>query len=199
MSTFSSSAAVRASRCRSLTLLAALLLVDYYAITNSVNALVNAFHPSSDVLFFAANSKTNCLTRRRRSWNGIAGVVTTPATTTTTTTTTTSLFMGKLRSKQADLQKKMMMAKKMKEEQQQQSTVAGDPPSTSSLSSFKDTSSSVRLSDVEMKEQNDRKRFEELLATSTVSNKEDYLNEEQELENIDAYRKYNVFCCTPPL
>jgi hypothetical protein len=45
-------------------------------------------------------------------------------------------------------------------------------------------------------QKNDQKRFEELLASSVaavggeeVSSTSDYLTEEQELENIDAYRK----------
>lgn len=92
-----------------------------------------------------------------------------------------------------------MMAKKMKEEQQRGNGSGDQTEMTSSSSSVGEKS--MRMSDAEMKEQNDRKRFEELLASSTVSRNEDYLTEQQELENIDAYRKYSVapmyltICC----
>lgn len=143
--------------------------------------VVDGFHPS--VLSRVVPTKDSV---NHPSWGRHHGGVFRAA---STDSTSTALFMGKLRNKQADLQKKMMLAKKQKEEQEQ-SNNGGDQSTTASSSSSQQ--SQVRLSDMEMKEQNDRKRFEELLASSAVSMSDvssDYLTEEQELENIDAYRK----------
>eukprot|EP00529_Nitzschia_sp_RCC80_P028820 CAMPEP_0113467002 /NCGR_PEP_ID=MMETSP0014_2-20120614/14580_1 /TAXON_ID=2857 /ORGANISM="Nitzschia sp." /LENGTH=324 /DNA_ID=CAMNT_0000359277 /DNA_START=101 /DNA_END=1072 /DNA_ORIENTATION=- /assembly_acc=CAM_ASM_000159 len=142
----------------------------------------------------------------------------TPAASTTTTTTTT-LWMGKLRNKQAELQRKMEAAKKarMQEEKGQD-----EDSSSSSSSSFSEaTSTKPRISDKEMKELNDRKRFEQLLSSSIAmspNNGEEggyddedddetdyssrgggvggdvdmslmYLSVNQEEENIDAYTR----------
>jgi hypothetical protein len=97
---------------------------------------------------------------------------------TRTTTSTTSLFMGKLRNRQAELQKKLALAKKQNAskgqlQQQAESGVAA-------------------LSDEEIKELNDRKRFEELLQGSQAflggGSDDDYLSADQQDESIDAYR-----------
>mmetsp|Transcript_11937 Transcript_11937/g.13694 ORF Transcript_11937/g.13694 Transcript_11937/m.13694 type:complete len:328 (+) Transcript_11937:59-1042(+) len=97
----------------------------------------------------------------------------------------TSLFMGKLRNRQAELQKKMVLAKQQAAEEKENN----------------DDSSGVdsRLTDEEIKEQNDRKRFEKLLksntaATMSIANgdkflSDNYLTTEQEEETIDAYRQ----------
>ena len=88
----------------------------------------------------------------------------------------------KFRNKQAELAKKMEIAKKQKAEKEgldQEPTKA------------------VKLSDKEIKEQNDRLRFDELLKSQSVSmnsiSSDSYLNKQQEEEDIDAYRKYP--CC----
>ncbi|KAG7342235.1 hypothetical protein IV203_007327 [Nitzschia inconspicua] len=94
----------------------------------------------------------------------------------------TTLFMGKLRSRQAELQKKMALAKKQNANK--------DPQQDPQQSSLSDSHANSRLSDEEMKKENDRKRFEELLRGSQVfSGDDDYLNEQQEEETIDAYRR----------
>ena len=93
----------------------------------------------------------------------------------------TSLFMGKLRNKQAELQRKMMLAK---QQNAQKAKENGDD-------------SKVRMTDEELKEANDRKRFDELLNSSSAmigeKSSDSYLTQEQEEENIDAYREF--FCC----
>ena len=57
--------------------------------------------------------------------------------------------------------------------------------------------SKVRMTDEELKEANDRKRFDELLNSSSAmigeKSSDSYLTQEQEEENIDAYREF--FCC----
>lgn len=96
----------------------------------------------------------------------------------------TSLFMGKMKNKQAELQRKMMLAKQQRanEDDAESSSKAGEDKR--------------RMTDQELKEMNDRKRFEELLNSQSASigatdakSSENYLSEEQEEENIDAYRK----------
>lgn len=91
---------------------------------------------------------------------------------------TTAIAAKKIRSKQADLLKKMAMAKeqKMKTDESPVTVSADD-----------------RLSDKAMKEQNDRRRFEEMLKKESVSlnsvSSDGYLSLEQEEAEIDAYRK----------
>jgi len=97
----------------------------------------------------------------------------------------TSLFMGKFRSRQAELQKKMMLAKKQGAKERQKNDDSSEVDS--------------RLTDAEIKEQNDRKRFEELLNSNTAASmsianggnslSDNYLTTEQEEETIDAYRR----------
>ena len=86
----------------------------------------------------------------------------------------------KMRNKQADLAKKMALAKEQNAQKQSVYTP--------------ETKKEERLSDEEMKEQNDRRRFEELLKTQAVSlgdiSSENYLTQQQEEEIIDAYREY---------
>jgi hypothetical protein len=102
--------------------------------------------------------------------------------------TTTSLGMGKQpRSKQAELAKKMALAKKENSEQ------PGDDQASETTK---------RLTNKEVKEQNDRKRFEELLQKQSSSlsdvSSDGYLNKQQEEAEIDAYGTYNVlarFAC----
>jgi len=99
---------------------------------------------------------------------------------------TTSLFMGKFQNKQAELQKKMMLAK------QQAAQKANEGNDESSPKADKQK---MRMTDEEQKEANDRKRFEALLNSHSASigasekSSENYLSQEQEEENIDAYRK----------
>ena len=141
----------------------------------------------------------------------------------TSTTTTTTLWMGKLRNKQAELQRKMEAAKKarMQEEkgQNEESSSLSSSKETLSTSSDRENDSTTRLSDEEMKELNDRKRFEQLLSSSIAMSRNDgeggyddddetdgynsrrrgdsddvdmsltYLSINQEEENIDAYSK----------
>ena len=104
----------------------------------------------------------------------------------------TALFMGKSINKQAELRRKMQLAKQQKEAPSSSpEAVAEEDGDDSSVSSNR------RLSDKEMKERNDRKRFEELLQKSTASaiwndyatGEDDYKNHEQVLEEIEAQRK----------
>lgn len=90
--------------------------------------------------------------------------------------------MGKFKNKQAELQRKMMLAK----QQAAQKTNGGDDSITCDKKG--------RMSDEEVKEANDRKRFEELLNSHSASigaekSSDNYLTLEQEEETIDAYRK----------
>lgn len=82
-------------------------------------------------------------------------------------------MVKKMRNKQAELLKKMAEAK----EQKAQSDMGGGE----------------RLSDKKIKEQNDRRRFEEMLKKQTASlndvSSDGYLSKEQEEAEIDAYRK----------
>ena len=94
----------------------------------------------------------------------------------------TSLYMGKIRNKQAELQRKMIIAKQQAAEKENK----GD-------------AKQKRMTDEEMKEINDRKRFEELLNSHSASigavgerESENYLSQQQEEENIDAYRKFLI-------
>lgn len=92
----------------------------------------------------------------------------------------TSLFMGKIRNKQAELQRKMMLAKQQAAQKAKEGN-AGEEIK--------------RMTDEEVKEMNDRKRFDELLNSHSAligggeKESENYLSQEQEEENIDAYRK----------
>eukprot|EP00536_Pseudo-nitzschia_multiseries_P001139 jgi/Psemu1/250244/estExt_Genewise1Plus.C_140095 len=92
--------------------------------------------------------------------------------------------MGKLRNKQAELQRKVMLARQQAAEK-----------ANSSSPSEEGGEKKIRMTDEELKEINDRKRFEELLNSNSASFKTDsesddnYLNQQQEEENIDAYRK----------
>jgi hypothetical protein len=111
---------------------------------------------------------------------------TTATTSTTSTTTTTQLSMGKglnkIKNKQLDLKRKLELAKQQKQE------ASGEPVEG-------DSSSKKTLSVEEIKERNDRKRFEELLekAGANVLNdftSDAYLNTNQEEEEITAQSKY---------
>lgn len=94
--------------------------------------------------------------------------------------TSTSLSMGKSRNKQADLRRKMELAKQQKEEV---------------TSSGGGQAKEKPLTDEEIRERNDRLRFEELLkkegATmlNDYSSQEGYLNKNQEEDEIIAYKK----------
>eukprot|EP00531_Pseudo-nitzschia_arenysensis_P004564 CAMPEP_0116136282 /NCGR_PEP_ID=MMETSP0329-20121206/11638_1 /TAXON_ID=697910 /ORGANISM="Pseudo-nitzschia arenysensis, Strain B593" /LENGTH=280 /DNA_ID=CAMNT_0003631133 /DNA_START=101 /DNA_END=940 /DNA_ORIENTATION=+ len=97
--------------------------------------------------------------------------------------TSAALFMGKLRNKQAELQRKMMLAK------QQAAQKANENDDDSSTGGKQ----KLRMTDEELKEANDRKRFDELLNSQSASigaqSSDNYLSQEQEEENIDAFRK----------
>ena len=84
----------------------------------------------------------------------------------------------KMRNKQAELAKKMALAKKQKD------GVPGEA---------KGVTKGEKLSAKEMKEKNDRLRFEELLQKQTTSlnsvSSDGYLNKQQEDEEIRAYSK----------
>ena len=93
---------------------------------------------------------------------------------------TTTLFMGKSINKQAELRKKMEMAKKQK---------AGAVPASEEADDQKKA-----LSDQDIKERNDRLRFDELLKKSSAAvfndySSDGYLNKQQEEEEINAQRK----------
>ena len=85
----------------------------------------------------------------------------------------------KIRNKQAEMLRKLKQARDQNKDDSAESTEAS-------------SSTKKRISDEEMKERNDRKRFEELLNSQTSSmdyNSDGYLNKEQEMEEIDAARK----------
>lgn len=89
--------------------------------------------------------------------------------------------MGKkLRSNQAELRRKMQIAKEQKRK------MGGDGGESSN-------GNEVRLSATEIKERNDRKRFEQLLKSTIVSIDESddltYLTDQQEEEEINAYNR----------
>jgi hypothetical protein len=95
------------------------------------------------------------------------------------------LFMAggskSLNNKQAALRQKMELAKRQKmDEEQQHSSLSNSKPS---------------LSDQEVRERNDRLRFEELLRKGSVNvfndcSTDGYLSRKQEEEEIDAVRKF---------
>lgn len=86
----------------------------------------------------------------------------------------------KMQNKQAELAKKLALAK-------QQNALKEGVDATSSRGTG-------RLTDSEIKERNDRLRFEELLKKQTASlndiSSDGYLSKQQEDAEIDAYRKY---------
>ena len=90
--------------------------------------------------------------------------------------------MGKLRNKQAELQRKMMLAK---QQAAQKANENGDEAGKQK----------ARLTDDELKKANDRKRFDELLNSQSAyigsQSSDNYLSQEQEEENIEAYRKFS--------
>ena len=99
--------------------------------------------------------------------------------------TSTSLLMAKkIRNKQAELMKKMAEAKKQNQDPSKPRQEAAP--------------SQKKMTDQEIKEQNDRRRFEELLKSRAVSmndiSSDGYLSKGQEEAEIDAYRKYYTFC-----
>jgi hypothetical protein len=126
-------------------------------------------------LFVSAGTRTDCVTAFQQQQHRPS------LPPSSSETISTALFMGKLRNRQAELQKKMAIAK-------QQNKNKGDDGSSSSSS---------LLSAQEIKEQNDRKRFDELLkgsvalqfADDDVNDVDLYLNQQQEEEEIDAYSK----------
>jgi hypothetical protein len=94
----------------------------------------------------------------------------------------TTLGMAKkMRNKQLELVKKMAMAKEQNLKQD---------------GTMDDSKAVDRLSDRELKEQNDRRRFEEMLQKQTASlnfvSSDGYLSREQEEAEIDAYRKSDL-------
>jgi len=88
-------------------------------------------------------------------------------------------MVKKMRNKQADLAKKLAAAK---EQNMKQDENLVDRPRVE-----------TRLSDRDLKELNDRRRFEDLLEKQTASlnfvSSDGYLSREQEEAEIDAYRK----------
>ena len=120
----------------------------------------------------------------------------TKRTSTTTTTTTTTLWMGKLRNKQAELQRKMEAAKKarMQEEigQNEESSSSSSSKETLSSSSDRNNISKPRLSDKEIKELNDRKRFEQLLSSSIAMSRNDGEGGYDDNDGDDKTDGYNI-------
>jgi hypothetical protein len=95
--------------------------------------------------------------------------------------------LNKIKGKQADLKRKLELAKQQKREASGENT--DDPDS--------DDASSLVLTEEEIKERNDRKRFEQLLERegSKMLNNYDsdgYLSIKQEEEEITASRKYTI-------
>jgi hypothetical protein len=103
--------------------------------------------------------------------------------TSTTRSTLTTLGMAKSISKQAELMKKLQQAKQLAKESSGETDAESASPTEN-----------TKLSAKEIKERNDRLRFQELLATSGSSVMNDYssdgyLNRQQEEEEISAARK----------
>ena len=106
--------------------------------------------------------------------------------TSTCGTTTTSLQMGKkIRNKQAELAQKMKLAKKQAAEKQGLDINDDDDESNANKG---------KLSDEEMKEMNDRRRFDDLLKQQAVTmndiSSDGYLSKQQEEAEMDAVRKF---------
>ena len=91
--------------------------------------------------------------------------------------------LNKSKNKQADLQRKMELAKQQKLKEQ-----GLDEPEAA-------TTNQQQLSPQEIKERNDRKRFEQLLQRENMNKmlndytSDGYLNKQQEEEEITAARK----------
>jgi hypothetical protein len=108
----------------------------------------------------------------------------------TSASSSTALHMAKNSlKKQADLRRKLELAKQQNKEETDSDSGMGDPAQKQS-----------RMSDAELKEKNDRLRFEELLrkGSSSVLNDysaDGYLNQSQEEEEIEASREYKHCCC----
>lgn len=97
------------------------------------------------------------------------------------------LFMAKSsKSKQAALKEKLEEAKRQKQQQEQ-----AEPPVYNCSDGAPARTNT--LTEKELKERNDRLRFEELLKKKSFSS-EGYLNVQQEEENIDAFRTYMSPC-----
>lgn len=97
-----------------------------------------------------------------------------------------TLGMAKSISKQADLMKKLKEAKQQARESSGETDDDGDESSSPTEKS--------KLSATEIKERNDRLRFQQLLETSGASvlndySSDGYLNKQQEEEEISAARK----------
>lgn len=97
--------------------------------------------------------------------------------------TTSQLNMAKkIRNKQAELAKKLALAKEQNAREEGIESEGSE--------------SSGRLSDSEIKEVNDRRRFDELLKTQSASMNtvasDGYLSKQQEDAEIDAYRKFQI-------
>ena len=93
--------------------------------------------------------------------------------------------LNKAKNKQTLLQQKMEEAKRQKMNE------AGDVPAATAAGQGK-------ITDQEIRERNDRLRFEELLRKGSASALNDYssdgyLNRQQEEEEIDAFRKWMSF------
>ena len=93
-------------------------------------------------------------------------------------------MVKKMRNKQAELAKKLAAAKEQNLKQDE--------------SQLDHPRAEIRLSDRDLKELNDRRRFEALLEKQTASlnfvSSDGYLSREQEEAEIDAYRKSNSLC-----
>jgi hypothetical protein len=105
---------------------------------------------------------------------------------TSTRCTAMTLGMAKSISKQADLMKKLKEAKQQARESSGETDDDGDESSSPTEKS--------KLSATEIKERNDRLRFQQLLETSGASvlndySSDGYLNKQQEEEEISAARK----------
>ena len=104
-----------------------------------------------------------------------------------------TLFLAKglnSRNKQAELRRKMELAKQQKIQQQQQQTL---DISSSAASVSAQPTPKVMMTDQEIKERNDRLRFEQLLQSESFKalndfSSEGYLNRQQEEEEINAAR-----------
>jgi len=103
----------------------------------------------------------------------------------TSTQSAVALFMGKGKNKQLLLKQKLEDAKRQKlKDNANNDDAVGD------------SAAKKQLTDKEIRERNDRLRFEELLkkGSATVFNdysSDGYLNKQQEEEEIDAFRKYS--------
>jgi hypothetical protein len=172
----------------------ALFFQSLFSNCEEVIVLVNAFQPHTfqtilhRKLDYAKNQNSNYYNNNnfRTHWN-------LKQSHNSNSRTSVSLHMAggnKSLHKQAALRQKLQQAKQQNIEQLSSSLPDGTLPSSSSSSSLQQQK---QLSDQEIRERNDRLRFEELLqkgaGTTNLLNDDEYKSKQQLEDEIDAVRK----------